>query len=85
MNDPDIQLEQALLDAVLGLPDPVARTHFLDRACADDAALRARLDQLVEDHARAETFFNFTLEIPTAHGAAASPETIASAAQGAGG
>lgn len=80
MNDPEIQLEQALLDAALGLPDRAARALFLDRACAGNAALRARLEQLLEDHAHAEAFFDFTPAIPTAEGmAAASPETVASA------
>ncbi|HEY0946634.1 MAG TPA: serine/threonine-protein kinase [Opitutaceae bacterium] len=83
MNDPEIQLEQALLDAALGLPNPEARAHFLDRACAGDAALRARLEQLLDDHARAETFFNFTPEIPPAHQAVASPETGTSDSPGA--
>jgi serine/threonine protein kinase len=76
MSDQDIQLEQALLDAALGLTDVTARGLFLDRACAGNTALRARLDQLLEDHARAETFFDFTPTVPFAGGAAAfSPET----------
>ncbi len=83
MNDPDVQLEQALLVAALGLADPTVRALFLDRACAGNTALRARLEQLLEDHAQAETFFNFTPAIPTAEGRGeTSPKTVVSAPEG---
>src|SRR4051812_4510641 len=80
MSDPDVQLEQALLEAALGLSDGATRARFLDRACGGDSALRARLDQLLEDHVKAERFFDFNLELPTSSAASASPENRASAA-----
>jgi serine/threonine protein kinase len=80
MNDPDLQIEQALLDAALGLPDAAARSLFLDRVCTGNPALRARLEQLLDDHAEAETFFDFTPTIVTAGATAAAP--VDSAAHG---
>jgi hypothetical protein len=75
MNDEDTEIEQALLDAALGLVDPARRSRFLDRVCAGDPALRARLDRLLEDDARAETFFAFP------HSAEPTGEPTASASQ----
>ena len=37
----------ALVEEALGIDDPAARASFLDHACSDDAALRARVEQLL--------------------------------------
>lgn len=52
------EIEKALFDAALGLPDPEVRRAFLERACGDDAALRDRLEALLESNAEAERFFD---------------------------
>ena len=51
------QREEDLFDAARKLPDAAARTTFLDRECAGDKALRARLDDLLGVAGDAETFF----------------------------
>src|SRR5690242_3710742 len=42
--------------ALLDLPDEAARSQYLDRACADDPALRARLEALMRSHDTAGSF-----------------------------
>jgi serine/threonine protein kinase len=51
------QLDEAVCFAALNVPDPVLRARFLDRACADDARLRAAVEEMLLAHAGAEEFF----------------------------
>ena len=74
------KIEQALFDACLELSDPGLRAAFLEKTCAGDPALRARLDALLSAHAEAAAFFDFTPPVPDiapdARGPApASPDT----------
>jgi eukaryotic-like serine/threonine-protein kinase len=48
--------EETLFVEALEIRDPDERAAFLDRACADDATLRGRLDRLLERHEQAGTF-----------------------------
>jgi tetratricopeptide (TPR) repeat protein len=49
--------EEELFDAARELHEPTARKAFLDRACAGDAVLRARIEELLASEAEAEQFF----------------------------
>jgi serine/threonine protein kinase/WD40 repeat protein len=49
-------IEEAIFHAASELEDPQARVAFLERACADDSALRARIESLQEADARARQF-----------------------------
>ncbi len=51
------QREEELYEAARQLADAAERRAFLDRACAGDAAQRARLEGLLEGMADAERFF----------------------------
>jgi eukaryotic-like serine/threonine-protein kinase len=51
------QREEELFDDARRLGDPAARREFLDRACAGDTALRARIDGLLAAELEAELFF----------------------------
>jgi serine/threonine protein kinase len=53
--NPDHDREGALLNAVLELP-PAERTAFLERECVSEAALRHRLEILLQAHDQAGTF-----------------------------
>ena len=46
-----------MFDAARQLPDAAARRALLDQTCADDAALRARLEGLLAAESEAEQFF----------------------------
>ena len=48
--------ERELFLALLDLPDAAARSAFLDKACAGDAALRARVETLFQSHDAAGSF-----------------------------
>ena len=48
--------EETLFTVALEICDPAARAEFLDRACAGDAAVRARLERLLAQHERAGSF-----------------------------
>jgi len=50
--------ERALFDQAFELSEPAARAAFLDRACAGDPALRARLEALLAAAAPSEAFFS---------------------------
>jgi eukaryotic-like serine/threonine-protein kinase len=52
------QIEMALFETAVNLPDPEVRAAFLARACGADAALRARLDGLLSAHTVADGFFD---------------------------
>jgi tetratricopeptide (TPR) repeat protein len=51
------QREEDLFDAARKLTDPAERGAYLDRACAGDPALRARVEELLAAGADAEQFF----------------------------
>ena len=51
------QREEELFDEARRLNNPAARREFLDRTCAGEAALRARIDGLLEATLEAERFF----------------------------
>ena len=53
--------EVAILNAALELREP-ERSAYLDKACAGDAALRQRVEELLQAHEQAENF----LEAPPA-------------------
>ena len=42
--------EESLFHQALQQPDAAARAAFLDQACADQPALRARLEKLLRAH-----------------------------------
>src|SRR5439155_12785139 len=48
--------ERDIFLAVLDLPDPAARTAYLDEACGGDTALRARVEALCRSHDAAGSF-----------------------------
>ena len=52
------QQVEALFDAARQLANPAARRTFLDEACADDAALRARVEALLSAQSDADRFFS---------------------------
>ena len=54
------QHEEELFDEARRLADPAARRDFLDHACDGDAALRARLENLLDAECDAERFFTET-------------------------
>jgi serine/threonine protein kinase len=54
---PGTQREEEIFDEARRLTDPVACRAFLDQACADDAALRARIENLLDVEHDAERFF----------------------------
>jgi serine/threonine protein kinase len=55
-------LEQSLFIEALEKDDPAERAAFLDRACANDPALRRRIERLLERHWQTDSF----LETPAA-------------------
>jgi eukaryotic-like serine/threonine-protein kinase len=60
------QQEEALFDAARNLSGPVPRRAFLDQACADNAALRGRIEALLEAEAEADQFFDDALKFRNA-------------------
>lgn len=52
-----IQREESLFDAARRLTQRAERNAFLDEACAGDALLRARIEELLAAEAEAERFF----------------------------
>jgi eukaryotic-like serine/threonine-protein kinase len=48
---------EAIFDVALELADPAGRAAFLDRECAGDTGLRARLERLLSAHGQAKNFF----------------------------
>jgi WD40 repeat protein/serine/threonine protein kinase len=56
MNETKHNLEEALFEAALERASAAERAVFLDDACRDHPALRARLDMLLEGHFHAEGF-----------------------------
>jgi serine/threonine protein kinase len=49
--------EKAVFNAALDVPDPAQRRQFLDQACAEDAELRAAVEELLATQCDAEQFF----------------------------
>jgi serine/threonine protein kinase len=56
MTKPKLQ-DETLFDAARNLMKPAARRAFLDQACVDDPALRARIEGLLAAEVAAEDFF----------------------------
>jgi hypothetical protein len=56
MSEPKESLEELLFEAALEKSSPEERAAFLDGACRDHPALRARLEVLLEGCFRAEGF-----------------------------
>ncbi len=61
--------EDEIFNAVLELPDEVARATFLDRVCSGNAALRGRVEALLASHFRTGDF----LDVPAAEQLQAGP------------
>ena len=59
--------ERAIFFQALDLDDPAERAAYLDKACAGDAALRRRIEALLESHAKVGDF----LDVPAAQQLAA--------------
>src|SRR5580692_12419465 len=57
--------EETLFDVARTMADPTARRAFLDQACAKDAALRERLEKLLEAEEGADEFFKAAAPFPT--------------------
>jgi len=57
--------EETLFDVARTLTDPAARRAFLEQACASDAALRVRLEKLLEAESGADEFFKAAAPFPT--------------------
>src|SRR5690242_12884970 len=53
----ETQREEELFDEARRLASPAERSRFLDQACADHPALRARLASLLEAETDADRFF----------------------------
>lgn len=69
MRNSTAQREEELFDAVRRLPRGRDRDAFLERNCADDAVLRARLETLLAGEDEAEQFFSeggAALDLPAA-------------------
>ena len=56
METPGQKLE-SLFDAALELKDPAERAAFVERECAGDLPLRARLERLLSAHGQSKVFF----------------------------
>ena len=50
--------QQEIFDAALEIKDAAERSAMLDRACAGDPQLRARIDELLAAHGQADRFFS---------------------------
>ena len=53
----ELPAEESLYHAARELTDPAGRAAFLERACQDDAAMRARIERLLERGSEADGFF----------------------------
>jgi serine/threonine protein kinase len=62
--------ERELFIAALQLRDSAARAAFLDQACGNDLALRARVDELLQEQEQLGDFLEFAVGAPDGHGAA---------------
>src|SRR5262245_6850385 len=58
----DAMNERDIFQGALDYPDPVQRQAYLDRACGNDAALRARIEALLRSHDSPSQF----LKVPAA-------------------
>jgi serine/threonine protein kinase len=56
------EIERVLFEAAMDLADPEERREFLERACKEESALRARLDKLLALRPVAERFFDDSLQ-----------------------
>jgi serine/threonine protein kinase len=64
IDDIELEVEQALFAATLEFSDPTHREAFLEKACAGDPSLRARIQALLDANTRAEGFFDFVPPSP---------------------
>src|SRR6476620_10413894 len=69
--------EETLFVEALAKSSPAERNTFLDRACGEDAALRARVDALLAADARAGTFLESPPPELAASGSAPPAATLA--------
>ena len=69
------QQEETLFDLARNLTDPVERKAFLDAACANNAELRRRLENLLSAAEGAEKFFEESGAALSAPGGPAEPAT----------
>lgn len=58
MNDPLKQIERALFEAALSLPDAEVRKAFLEETFGGNARLRKSLEELLDAHARANWYLD---------------------------
>ena len=58
--------EQTLFIEALEIDDAAQRAAFLDRACADDAALRRRVERLLQRHQETGSFLESPAAAPVA-------------------
>jgi serine/threonine protein kinase len=90
MMNPDTQREEDLFDEARKLTDPAACRAFLEHSCAGDAALRARIENLLDAGPGAEKFFDESgaalnlhqAALPFSRGAPAFPSTGAATVPG---
>jgi serine/threonine protein kinase len=61
---PAIPSAETLLTEAVGIPDPFARDEYLNRACANDDALRKQVGRLVANHFRAGHFLEQSPALP---------------------
>ena len=73
---PDSQREKSLFNAALELTDPAQRRAFIDKACAGDQALRARIDRLLKASETADDFLAGCAPALEAAAAALDPSQI---------
>mgnify|MGYP000285997435 CR=1 FL=1 len=55
--------EEILYDGLISLENQQDRAAFLDQVCSDNPELRNRLEKLAALHDKAESFFDFVLEL----------------------
>ncbi|MBW8780320.1 MAG: serine/threonine protein kinase [Verrucomicrobia bacterium] len=70
----DREIARTLFEDALELPDPALREAFLDKTCAADPSMRARLGKLLAAHIQADNFFPFVPPVPHPPGAGAPSE-----------
>src|SRR5207248_1272411 len=64
--DPAPRPIESILAAAVEIDSEAERRRFVDRACAGDAELRRRVEELVENHFRAGSFLESAAPDPAA-------------------
>jgi serine/threonine protein kinase len=67
MTNPSDPREEDVFAAVSEMADPKARSDYLDRVCADDHALRQRIENLLLAQERAESYLGELGQLPEAN------------------